>query len=215
MRAIAQREDIRDLILDGVDVLLARFGYKKMTMEDIAQTVGIGKGTIYLHFRSKEEVTLAHIDRIVDRALEEMNRIARSQFSAEQKIKKMLLARVLVRFDSVRSYSQSLNDLLASLRKPLLARRELHFEKEAHAFAAVLEEGKKLGVFHVRDVKNASEVLIMSTNALLPYSLTMEELGRRDQVEARIASIADLLIAGLTHAGGKTRARRMNQGARS
>jgi len=42
---IAKREDIRDLILDGVDVLLAKFGYKKMTMDDVARQVGIGKGT--------------------------------------------------------------------------------------------------------------------------------------------------------------------------
>jgi AcrR family transcriptional regulator len=40
MRQIAQRQDIRDLILDGVDILLARYGYRKMTMEDLAREVG-------------------------------------------------------------------------------------------------------------------------------------------------------------------------------
>ena len=34
-------------------------------MDDLAREVGIGKGTIYLHFRSKEELALSHIDRIV------------------------------------------------------------------------------------------------------------------------------------------------------
>jgi len=54
MKAIAVREDISDLILDAADRLLARYGYKKMTMDDLAQEVGIGKGTIYLHFSTKE-----------------------------------------------------------------------------------------------------------------------------------------------------------------
>jgi AcrR family transcriptional regulator len=61
MRRIAQRDDIRDLILDAVDVLLSRYGYKKMTMDDVAREVGIGKGTIYRYFGSKEELYLAAI----------------------------------------------------------------------------------------------------------------------------------------------------------
>ena len=59
MRAIAVREDISDLILDAADRLLARYGYRKMTIDDVAKEVGIGKGTIYLHFKSKEEIALA------------------------------------------------------------------------------------------------------------------------------------------------------------
>ena len=53
MRRIAKRDDIHYLILDAVDVLLARYGYRKMTMDDVARQVGIGKGTIYLHFLGK------------------------------------------------------------------------------------------------------------------------------------------------------------------
>src|ERR1041384_374644 len=109
MRSIAQREDIRDLILDSVDVLLSRYGYSKMTVEDIAQQTGIGKGTIYLHFSSKEELTLSHIDRIIDRLLEQLRSIAESEASPAERIKKMLVARVMVRFESVRHYSESLN----------------------------------------------------------------------------------------------------------
>ena len=77
MRAIAVREDICDLILDAADRLLARYGFK-MTMEDLAQEVGIGKGTVYLHFSSKEEVALSRVDRVVEHLKTELNSIARS-----------------------------------------------------------------------------------------------------------------------------------------
>src|SRR4030095_13010228 len=105
MRQIARREDIRDLILDGVDVLLARYGYKKMTMEDLANQVGIGKGTIYLHFPRKEQLTLAHVDRIAERLLQQLQLIAKAPGPAKEKIRKMLVTRVLFRFDSVSNYS--------------------------------------------------------------------------------------------------------------
>ena len=67
MVAIAPKSAVKDAILDATDRLLARFGYRKMTVEDIAAEAGIGKGTVYLHFSSKEEVVLSHIDRIVER----------------------------------------------------------------------------------------------------------------------------------------------------
>jgi len=197
MREIAQRDDIRDLILDGVDVLLARYGFKKMTMEDLARQVGIGKGTIYLHFRGKEELTLSHIDRIAERLLDRLEALAGSAGPSDERIRKMLAERVLYRFDSVTHYSQSLNDLLSSVRKNLLARREVHFEKEAVVFERVIRDGVRRGVLACPDLGSAAHVLVWSTNSLLPFSLTTRELGKRKEMEARVSRIADVLLGGL------------------
>jgi AcrR family transcriptional regulator len=208
MRKTAQRDDIRDLILDGVDVLMARYGFKKMTMEDLAGQVGIGKGTIYLHFPGKEELTLSHIDRIAERLLVRLRAISRSSDSPDERIRKMLVARVLYRFDSVSHYSQSLNDLLSSVRKGLLARRERHFEKEAEVFREVLREGVRIGTFKCPDVLTTSRILIWSTNSLLPFSLTARELGKREELKERVSRIADLLLHGLSSRPVRTARRR-------
>src|SRR5688500_18818448 len=168
MRAIATRGDIRDLILDATDRLLARYGYKKMTMEDLAQEVGIGKGTIYLHFPSKEEVVLSHVDRIVERLKGQLSAIARREGSAAARLREMLLARVLFRFDSVQHYTESLSDLLAALRPGLLTRRRRHFEEEAQIIADVLREGRREGLFELRDAASTARTLLTATNALLP-----------------------------------------------
>jgi AcrR family transcriptional regulator len=45
-----------DRILDAAGELLLRMGYRKVAVEDIARAVGIGKGTVYLHWRNKELV---------------------------------------------------------------------------------------------------------------------------------------------------------------
>jgi len=197
MRQIARREDIRDLILDAVDVLLAKYGYKKMTMDDVARQVGIGKGTIYLHFPGKEELILSHIDRIADRIIAKLREIAGSSDSPDRRIRKMLVHRVLFRFDSVAYYSQNLSDLLSAVRTSLLARREAHFEKVAAVFEDVLREGARLGSLECADPRTTSFVIIRSTNSLLPFSLSARELGRREDVEDQVGRIADLLIKGL------------------
>jgi len=202
MRAIAVREDISDLILDAADRLLARYGYKKMTMDDVAKEVGIGKGTIYLHFKSKEEIALARVDRIVDRLNERLRGIAHSNGSAVARLRRMLLERVLFRFDSVQHYTESLSDVLAAIRPALLVRHNRHFAEEERVFAALLKEGKSDGEFVFKDIRGTARALLVATNALLPYSLSTRELGKRKDVEAQAAHIAELLIKGLESPGG-------------
>lgn len=197
MVAIAPKSAVKDAILDATDRLLARFGYRKMTVEDIAAEAGIGKGTIYLHFSSKEEVVLSHIDRIVERLQERLKEIAGSDATAAERLRLMLLTRVLFRFDSIQHYTQSLNDLLAVLRPGLLSRRAQYFEAEAQIFAQVLTEGRQAGEFSFEDENATAHALLEATNGLLPYSLSTTELGAREEVEQRAADVANLMLRGV------------------
>jgi len=138
MKIAAARENVRDLILDAADELLARYGYKKMTVDDIAKEVRIGKGTIYLHFSSKEEIALARIDRVISRLKEELRNVLQKQDSAANRLREMLIMRVLYRFDSIQKYTESISDILAAIRPALLKQRERHFIEEAEIFAHVL-----------------------------------------------------------------------------
>ena len=196
-KAARDSATIKDSILDATDRLLARYGYRKMTVEDIALEAGIGKGTIYLHFSSKEEVVLSHIDRIVERLKDQLNEIAKSDATAAERLRLMLVARVLFRFDSVQHYTQSLNDLLAALRGGLLARRAQYFDAEAQIFAEVLRAGREAGALSFDDEHVTAHALLQATNGLLPYSLSTSELGSRSQVEQRVSDVAELVLRGV------------------
>jgi AcrR family transcriptional regulator len=197
MRDVAVREDIRDLILDAADRLLVRYGFKKMTMDDLASEVGIAKGTIYLHFSSKEEIALSHVDRIVERLKTKLKAIAAKDLSAEDRLRLMLVLRVMHRFDSVQHYTQSLNDILSAIRPKLLARRKTYFEEESEIFALVLEEGKPAGEFQIENTLEVAKTFLLATNSLLPFSLTAQELGVREEIESKVSKIADLLLRGI------------------
>src|ERR1044071_959660 len=101
MRGPPLPPNIDELILDAADRLLARYGYRKMTIDDLAQEVGIGKGTVYLRFKSKQEIVLATVDRIVETVLQQMQTIADGRLSPPNKLRRMLLFRVMHRFDRV------------------------------------------------------------------------------------------------------------------
>src|SRR5262245_14530703 len=52
-------EQRRSAILQGARAVFARKGYADAVVDDIAAEVGIGKGTLYLYFPSKEQIYLA------------------------------------------------------------------------------------------------------------------------------------------------------------
>ena len=197
MKNAIQPKTTRDAILDATDRLLAQQGYKKMTIDDLAEEVGIGKGSIYLHFSSKEEIALSHIDRIIDRLKENLKAIAEKQISVEERLRDMLVERVIYRFDSVQHYAQSLNELLAYIRPKLLEHRKQHFRDEAHIFAAVIAEGQSSFELEAGDPLDLAETLVMATNSLLPYSLSAFELGDRNDVATQAGKTARILIKGL------------------
>jgi AcrR family transcriptional regulator len=197
MRTTLAPAQIRDAILDAAERLLAHYGFKKTTIDDLAREAGIGKGTVYLHFPSKEEVALCTIDRIVERLLHRLRALAAADEPVTQRLRHMLLTRVLFRFDSVKDYSQSLDDLLASLRPAYLARRQRYFDAEAEAFAPLLCEGMDAAVFAAADPLATAHTLLLATNALLPSALSVRELGKRKDVQEKANRIIELLLAGL------------------
>lgn len=197
MRNGVQTREVREALLDATDRLLSRYGYKKMTIDDLAREVGIGKGSVYLHFKSKEDIALSHVDRIVERLIERMKIIAKKNISAEKKLRHMLSIRVLFRFDSVQHYTQSINDLLSAVRPKLLARRERYFEQEAEIFSEIIKEGQKNGDFQKGNASKLAETFLLATNSLLPFSLTTQELGERREIEEKTLRLADLLLKGI------------------
>src|SRR5258708_15075962 len=59
----SKREERADRILDAAAELMLRWGYNKTTIDDIARYAGVAKGTIYLHWKTREDLFLALMKR--------------------------------------------------------------------------------------------------------------------------------------------------------
>ena len=53
------RVERAERILDAAAELLLRVGYRRTTVEDVAERAGVGKGTLYLHWKTREALFLA------------------------------------------------------------------------------------------------------------------------------------------------------------
>lgn len=52
----SKRQERAERILEAAAMLVERWGYAKTTMDDIARYAGVGKGTLYLHWKTKEDL---------------------------------------------------------------------------------------------------------------------------------------------------------------
>jgi AcrR family transcriptional regulator len=189
----------REAILDACDRIMARYGFRKMTMDDLAREAGVSKRTIYVYFRSKEEVGLSSIGRVVEGVRQDLQAIADGKGDPRVRLQKMLERRVMGRVMAVQDYHHSLDELFEIVRPAYMARRKETFDAEAALLAKVLEEGRAKGRFAFTDAGDSARALLLATNAFLPYSLSVRELGRPAEIRARLATMTDLLIRGLAN----------------
>lgn len=191
----------KQLILDAASEIFAEVGYQRMTIDEVARRANLGKGTIYLYFDSKQDLALSIVDRINERLRERLRAIVKSPGTAEERLSKMLMERVMFRFSCVENYREGVDQMLGCLRTHLLARRKSYMEQEAVIYVEILVEGRTRGEFECDDPLDTAHALLTATASLLPYSLSPSELGSRKQVEARASSLIALLLRALRPCG--------------
>ena len=77
--------------MDQATELFLRRGFSRVTTDELAEAVGVSKKTIYLHFRSKEQLLRQAMERKMDRIRAQIQEISeRPNISSVEKLKAML-----------------------------------------------------------------------------------------------------------------------------
>src|SRR6476659_7444176 len=71
VRQSAATGDKRDLILRAAIKVFARHGYFQSQVADVARVAGVAAGTVYLYFRSKDDLLVSIFDRTMKDAIAE------------------------------------------------------------------------------------------------------------------------------------------------
>ncbi len=85
-----QQFDAREeAILDTVNRLLSEKGFDLMTMDDVAEAVGVAKGSLYKHFSSKEKLAAAVMTRLLSQTLDVLDGMP-TEWRAAQRLEEIL-----------------------------------------------------------------------------------------------------------------------------
>jgi AcrR family transcriptional regulator len=78
LRDPRQRAERATRILDAAADLLLRHGYRRVTIDDVASGAKIGKGTVYLHWKTREQLFSAVFEREVLYAMDQLRQALRA-----------------------------------------------------------------------------------------------------------------------------------------
>lgn len=93
MRIVKEAEERKNEILDVAGRLFGEKGYDATSTNDILKEIGIARGTLYYHFKSKEEILDAMIDRMTEQILEKAKSIVKqTEIPVLQRFTMMMLA---------------------------------------------------------------------------------------------------------------------------
>jgi AcrR family transcriptional regulator len=149
-----EREERRRNILVSARHAFERFGLENTSMERIAEEAELAKGTLYLYYRTRDELLMGVIVQDLEQIVTSIERIAAGSLAPDKKLLKAVTAfqgfsdghqlfyKVLTHFDVGRLLGCREDEATQAA----LDFRELN-ERMMEAIASVVQEGVDLGMF--------------------------------------------------------------------
>ena len=181
------------MILQASWKLIHQYGYQKTTIDDIARTAGIAKGTIYLYFRSKSEIMLALVDLTNLRIADEQDRIAEKKNPPVEKLRACLKHRIMTLFDIINRHPHG-DEMITSLLPDIVQRLDWYVTRHGKLLGKIIAEGCVDGVFDVADPKKTGQLLARLFEHLTPPYYQFDS---RKSLEQFTDHLLDLLSSGL------------------
>lgn len=162
MRVVKEAEERREEILDAAEKLFAARGFDNTSTGDILDAVGIARGTLYYHFKSKEDILDGVIQRITGRLMQEAGQIVRQK-------ELPVLERLTKAIMSLNVESKIGYEIMEQVHRPQNAL--MHQKMQTTLLAGInpiltelVEEGIQQGLFHTQYPESAVEMTILYAN---------------------------------------------------
>lgn len=187
----------REQILDGARKMFFERGYEGASMNDIAKKAGVSKGTLYTHFKDKEELFSVMIQVECEHVLAR-NFVFQSDADPEATLRMLGMGFL----NSVLSYSAMAvyRTLMSEARRlPHLGNLFMRAGPDmgAEALSAFLSEATRKGMLNVPDPDLAAHQFIaLCDSALLQRTHMGAEPPSAEQIAHHVASAVTLFMRG-------------------
>lgn len=162
---MVEKAKIKDKIIEAAKQIFAKFGYKKTTIDDIAQKVKKGKSSIYYYFPSKEAIFKAVV-------LKEGKTFRKTILTAVESCedpREKLQQYVVTRMNTVNKFtnfhatitSDALNGL--NFVKKL---KKIYDKEEIRLFRRILKQGVEANYFQITDIELAAIAIVMAMKGM-------------------------------------------------
>ncbi|MDB4931647.1 MAG: hypothetical protein JWM10_4131 [Myxococcaceae bacterium] len=183
----------RRLVLETAARLLRHYGPMKTTIADIAREAGIGVGSVYLEFCSKDDIVEALSRDGHARVIDAMRAALGADGCCADRLRAMLDARFAAFFE-LSDEGAHAADLLHCERSAVQRIHKRFLEEQQGLVAAFLAEAHAAGEFAVDDPGATAAALLTAYETLTPPFLYAR---CREGAALRHAALHDLVLRGL------------------
>jgi AcrR family transcriptional regulator len=178
-RMVKKAEERRQEIVKAARHLFQTKEYNRATMQDVMESVGIAKGTIYHYFKSKHELLEAVINDMVDESLSLMQKVVETaKGNALQKLRR------LIEKGNIAAEQPAIVGLL---HKPGNEAMHVRFlaaalVQQARFYARIIKQGCEEGLFRTGNPLESAEFILAAVQFLTDvglYPWTEQDLKRR------------------------------------
>ncbi len=187
-----EAEERKNEILDAADELFGKKGFDGTSTNDILEKVGIARGTLYHHFKSKEEIMDALIGRYSERLLG-----AAKEVAADKTIP--LVDRIIRVVMSMKLNSGSSEEIMEHIHRPQNALMHQKIQKIiinglTPILSEIICEGIEQGVFSTPYPYECMEMVVTYANTVFDDDMVqMTDEERATRIQAFIFNVERLL----------------------
>lgn len=194
MRVAKDAEERKNEILDAVDELFGQKGFDGTSTQDILDKVGIARGTLYYHFKSKEDIMDALIQRYSNRLLS-----AAQEIATDKKIP--VVERIIQVVMALNLSGGSSKEIMEHIHKPQNALMHQKIQRVIISgvtpiMTAIIREGIEQGLFNTPFPYECMEMVVIYANTVFDddvVQITDEE--RASRIQAFVFNVERLLGA--------------------
>ena len=175
------KKEVRLHIVGIARRIFTRYGFRKTTMEEIANASQMGKSSIYYYFKSKEEIFRAVVEFEATMLKEQLSRIISKNNSSPERLKAYILFR-LHHVRTLENFYAALNEETLSYMGFILDIRHNFETEEQELVSKILEDGMEEGVFQLSSSKIGA-IAISTMMKGLEIPLLLDEAHKTDREE--------------------------------
>ncbi len=179
-------------LLNAAIRLFRQKGYHDTSMQDLAEAVGVQRGSLYHYIEAKEDLLWEIMERSIRRLLDAVEPIARLEAPASERLRQAIAGHLRVAASS-RDELTVLHVELKSLSPARRARMLELRDRYEGLFRRMVEEGVATGEFRPADPKTVGLAILGACNWFTTWFDPQGPLSHQDFARA----FADLFLQGL------------------
>ncbi|MCK4288706.1 MAG: TetR/AcrR family transcriptional regulator [Bacteroidales bacterium] len=186
-------DETKDIILDVATNIFSKFGFHKTTVDEIARAAHKAKGSVYYHFKSKEELFQGVIDKEFQILRGELIKAIDSGKNAKEKLTNYITVRMKTLNELINFYDALKNDYLNYLDF-IEQIRQRYDNEETILIKSILTGGVNNDEFEINNVEITAPAILTALKGLeMPFFLE----NKYNELESRLNELISILIRGI------------------